>query len=191
MQNFSHQSKQQVRQQIRQQIGNLSKEYFFHSGQEICKTLCSLSCYKNAHTIFSYVSTDTEPCTFFLLKQALKDNKRLAVPKTYKNGRMEAVVIHSLSELSMGQFGILEPQKGEYLSPYEIDFSLIPCISMSIKGQRLGHGGGYYDRFLAQLTTSFAAACCGQLLTEALPVEVHDQPVPLILTEKSLLFCTH
>ena len=192
MQNFSHLSKQQARQTIKQIISTLPKEYFFDSGQKICKTLCSLSCYQQADAIFSYVSTNTEPSTFLLLEQALKDNKRLAVPKTYKNGTMEAIVIHSLSELSVGQFGILEPQSGESLSPNQIDFSLIPCMSMSLTGQRLGYGGGYYDRFLSQLSNrNFAAACCGALLTHSLPIEPHDQAIPLILTERSLLFCTH
>ncbi len=188
--NFSHLSKQQARLQIQQQRKALPESYFLSSGQEICKTLLSLSQYQAAKTVFCYLSTKTEPSTQLLLEQTLRDKKVLTVPKTAPNGGMEAIPIHSLSQLTVGQFGILEPMAGQPVPIEQLDFAVIPCVSVSLIGQRLGHGGGYYDRFLTDFSGSCFAVCCAKLLTEALPTEAHDISVPCIVTEKSVIFST-
>ncbi|WP_419574139.1 5-formyltetrahydrofolate cyclo-ligase, partial [Ruminococcus sp.] len=113
----------------------------------------SLAEYKNADTIFCYVSTEKEINTIPLLQEILDSGKRLGVPKCTGKGIMDAYEIQNLEQLKIGSYGILEP--GEecdiILDPTEIQFAIIPCISCNRKGERLGHGGGYYDRYLEKM----------------------------------------
>ena len=189
MLNLSHLSKTEARLSLRQISRSLPTEYFLQAGQEICKTVLCLSQYRQANTVFCYVSTQKEPFTMPFLVQALQEGKQVAVPKSFSNGKMIPCHINSLEQLSPGRFGILEPpDTAPVISPKEIDFSLIPCVGLSLSGQRMGQGGGYYDRFLPTLSSPFIGCCASALLCESLPTEPHDIKLPLIVTEKMLLF---
>ena len=77
----------------------------------------------------------------------------MGVPKCISKGIMEVYKIRSFDDLEPGKYGILEPKEGcEKISPKAIHLALIPCLSCSMKGERLGYGGGYYDRYLQQIT---------------------------------------
>ena len=89
--------------------------------------------------------------TRIILETALQMGKRVCVPRCIpgKEHLMEAVEIHSMEELIPQTYGILEPRK-ELPSSTDrcFDLSLIPCVMADQRGGRLGHGAGYYDRFL-------------------------------------------
>jgi 5-formyltetrahydrofolate cyclo-ligase len=106
--------------------------------------------YKNAQTIFIYVSCKSEVDTHEIIKKALLDNKSICVPKviSLKEG-MEAISIKSFNDLRTGKFGILEPVSSERkLESSKIDMVVIPGLAFDWEGGRLGYGGGFYDRFL-------------------------------------------
>ena len=67
-----------------------------------------------------------------------------------------------------------------------IDFAVLPCVTCNYLGQRLGHGGGYYDRFLSQYRGGTVLLCRELLIRQEIPVEPHDYPVPWVLTERGL-----
>lgn len=81
----------------------------------------------------------------------------------------------------------MEPGEGAPLIPWgELSFAIVPCIAADRRGGRLGHGGGYYDRFLAWAPGDMAAAmvCFSDRLVDAVPMGELDIPVPLVVTEE-------
>lgn len=187
MNSFIHMTKQQARAAAASIASACSPDYFLQAGNEICRTLSALSSYQAASTVFCYVSTKKEPSTIYFLQKVLADGKRLVVPKSEPGGIMRFFVIDDLCMLSSGRFGILEPSGGEEIDAQEIDFSVIPCVAMSLSGQRLGHGCGYYDRFLSTCRPPCVAVCACRLLVEQLPTEPHDKMLEMIVTEKGII----
>ena len=103
------------------------------------------------------------------------------------SGVMELRQITDLRQLSPGTFGIPEPPADAPALPADaIDFAVLPCVTCNHLGHRLGHGGGYYDRFLSQYRGGTVLLCREQLIRQEIPVEPHDYPVPWVLTERGL-----
>ena len=121
-----------------------------------------------------------------VLQAILQSGKRLGVPKCMEKGIMNVYEIHSLQELHPGAYGILEPKEApeRLIQPGAIDFALIPCISCDRSGRRLGHGGGYYDRYLEKTRCVKAVLCREELLVDEIPVEEHDLRMDLVISEK-------
>lgn len=104
---------------------------------------------------------------------------------------MDAYEIQNLEQLKIGSYGILEP--GEecdiILDPTEIQFAIIPCISCNRKGERLGHGGGYYDRYLEKMPEDCEKAilCRESLMCDEIPTEEHDERMDLVISENGII----
>ena len=100
---------------------------------------------------------------------------------------MELRQVTDLKELSPGAYGILEPPAGSpSLSPDQADLAVIPCLTCSREGRRLGRGGGYYDRFLSRYRGAAVLVCREKLLRQEIPFGLHDYPVPWVVTEAGL-----
>lgn len=180
--------KRQKRKEIRQRIKQLESQYCADADRKILEHIVGLKEFQQAETVFCYVSTETEVDTVPILKEVLQSGKRLGVPKCTGKGIMDVCGITSLDELTVGAYGILEPNEKcrIILSPEEIDFSLIPCISCDRKGNRLGHGGGYYDRYLKQSRGVKAIVCRSRLMLEEVPTEPHDVRMDLVISEEKI-----
>ena len=158
---------------------------------KVKEKISKLSRRENADTIFCYVSTEKEINTIPLLQEILDSGKRLGVPKCTGKGIMDAYEIQNLEQLKIGSYGILEP--GEecdiILDPTEIQFAIIPCISCNRKGERLGHGGGYYDRYLEKMPEDCEKAilCRESLMCDEIPTEEHDERMDLVISENGII----
>ena len=180
--------KQKLRQALRALTDTLPQEYLAFSDRAIEARLLSLDAWKQAKRVFIYVSMGREPDTRGLLQAALTQGKTLAVPLTLADGIMEARVIRSLSDLKPGRMGILEPSDAApVLPPDEIDLIVVPCIAADRQGYRLGYGGGYYDRYLANTHCTKACLCRERLLQEALPYDAYDIPMTMVVTESKII----
>lgn len=181
----ARQEKQTLRKQIRTEMQLIPDDYFHQAGRQICRRVLKSEAYRQAKTIFCFVSHGKEPDTHSLLEQALADGKTLCVPLCKAQGEMDAKVIHSPNELQPGSYGIPEPgENAETLLPSQIDLAVIPCLAASRDGKRLGKGGGYYDRFLAAYTGKAVLLCPEKLILDTIPTEPHDIWLPKIFTEK-------
>lgn len=180
--------KQALRLRVREQERALSARYKEESDAAIAALVRALPDYREARTVFSFFGTKREINTRPILEDALAAGKRLCLPLCTKEpGIMELRVVASLDDLTPGVFGILEPSADcPVLTPDEVDFAVLPCLSCTRAGRRLGQGGGYYDRFLTQYRGSAVVLCRGELLHEDIPLEPHDLPVPWVVTEKGL-----
>lgn len=165
----------------------LPEEYCVRADQNICRHILSSGEYKEADMIFTYVSRREEVDTFQIIKTAFEDGKRICVPKCIEKGRMQAFQIKSFSELSQGKYGILEPiDVCPVVTEEEIDLALVPCLSCDIYGNRLGYGGGYYDRYLNKVKFAKAVLCRKRLMVPKVIVEETDCKMDFIITEEGI-----
>jgi 5-formyltetrahydrofolate cyclo-ligase len=99
---------------------------------------------------------------------------------------MLAVRIRDLDCLVPGAYGIPEPSDaGETVSAKDLDLIIVPCVAAFKDGKRLGHGAGYYDRFLAGGSGKTVCLCFRELLEAHIPVEDTDITMFLVVTEET------
>ena len=174
--------KKELRRKIKEKLSFTTEKYRKEADRKITESILKLEEYQSAGCVFCYVSTEKEMDTFSVLQAILQSGKRLGVPKCMEKGIMNVYEIHSLP----GAYGILEPKEApeRLIQPGAIDFALIPCISCDRSGRRLGHGGGYYDRYLEKTRCVKAVLCREELLVDEIPVEEHDLRMDLVISEK-------
>lgn len=178
--------KQELRRIVRHLAEKLDEGYQRKADQTIVRRILALPEFQSADHVFCFVSTAQEINTRPLLEAVLAAGKVLSVPRCV-DGCMELRQITGLSELSPGIIGILEPNETAPLTdPDLVDFAIIPCLTCNHDGQRLGHGGGYYDRFLSHYRGGMVLLCRELLIRDEIPVEPHDYPVHWVLTERAL-----
>lgn len=179
--------KQTLRRLARQRISLLAAGYLSQAGREIARQVASLPEYQEADTVFAFCGTDREINTRPLLMQVLSDGKRLFLPRCTALGTIEAREIGSLDCLRIGRYGITEPPADSPVAdPSAISLCLVPCLAADRNGNRLGHGGGYYDRYLPACHGAAILLCPEQLIMESIPRETHDYPFSVVVTERGI-----
>lgn len=119
---------------------------------QLTQRFIQLPAFQEAQTLATYLSMGHEFSTASLIQAALQLGKRVCVPRTYPQGRMEFVE-YDPNILEKTRFGLLEPnEKGKLVDQSEIDLIHVPGLVFQSKGYRIGYGGGYYDRYLADFT---------------------------------------
>ncbi len=143
--------------------------------------------FKKAQVIACYYSMAGEIDTLPLLKAILAQNKVLCLPKSYPKGELRFFRTDDLSVLQKGYMGIMEP-KGmeEEWAGGEIDLCLVPAVAVDLAGRRLGHGGGYYDRFLPHLKGESAAFVLKEQITQGFPCENNDFLIKYIIDSEGI-----
>ncbi len=156
-----------------------------------CHALAAQAEFRNARTVMLFLAIPGEIDTAELMRAAWRDGKTVLVPVVvWEERSMVAKAIDSLdSGLVETAQGIREPVGGEAWPVEEIDLIVVPALAFDRQGNRLGRGGGFYDRFLA--LPGMRATLCGiafaeQLLDEA-PTGDHDVPVDMIVTDTDVL----
>lgn len=178
--------KQRLRRVIRELDAQLSPRYRMDTDRAIAAHLLAMPEYQAAGAIFCFVGTGHEVNTRPILADALAAGKLLCVPRC-TDGRMELRQITALDQLSPGAYGILEPPADAALCCVDtVDFAVLPCVTCNHSGQRLGHGGGYYDRFLSTYRGGTVLLCREKLIRAEIPIEPWDMPIPWVLTERGL-----
>jgi len=169
----------------------LSAEQRREASARIRRLVAELPEFERARTVMLFVSLPDEADTQGIIADALAASKTVAVPKVdRKRKAMDACRLHTLDRgLAPGVFGIPEPQATDVVAPGEIDFVLVPARGYDREGNRIGRGGGYYDRYMAH--PDFHATRCGigfaaQVL-DAVPHDAHDLPVKMLVTEDGVL----
>jgi 5-formyltetrahydrofolate cyclo-ligase len=149
------------------------------------------SFYRAAPTIVLYTAKDNEVATDPLLADALGSKRRVLLPRVIPEiHELVLVRVRNCAELVPGNFGILEPTGAEIVPVADLGPALfcVPGVAFSRTGQRLGRGGGYFDRALAAVgpkTVTAGLAYSFQLL-DRLPESPNDRRLNLIFTESAL-----
>lgn len=174
-----------LRKQLIEQIQELPSNYINESNEGIFNTVINIPEFTQAKTIFCYYSLGREPDTTKLIEYALSLGKTVTLPVCLKNGIMEARVITSTKELTEARFHLLEPLSStQVIQPEALDFVIVPAVTFDFEGYRLGRGGGYYDRFLQNVTAYTVGIARERLMMDRVPREKHDMPVRCVATEK-------
>ena len=148
--------------------------------EELTQRLLELPAFQEAKTLATYLSFDHEVSTAGLIQAALQFGKRVCVPRTYPHGRMEFVE-YDPDILEKTRFGLLEPnERGQVVDKSEIDLIHVPGLVFQSKGYRIGYGGGYYDRYLADYTGKTVSTIYSIQQKEFQP-DVFDQAVQEVL----------
>lgn len=156
---------------------------------DLARMVRSLWQYQRNSVLFTYVSTAIEVDTHGIIRQALVDGKRVAVPRCIPGTRfMTFYFIHDLNELAPGMFGVLEPNplRHEAVTDLSNGLCLVPAFSYDWQGYRLGYGKGYYDRFLSRFQGNIVGICYSDCIQRTLPHGRFDRPVELLVTENYL-----
>lgn len=175
--------KSELRKQVLQEMKALPREQKQAMDQALTERFLKHPFYQEANTIATYLSFPHEFQTQGLIEQALKDGKKVLIPKTYPKGRMDFVV-YDLQQLVKTSFGLLEPQGNlEVVAASQIDLIHVPGLAFTMEGYRIGYGGGYYDRYLEHFS--------GHTLSTVYPCQIrdfspenHDIPVQEVLIDE-------
>ncbi len=157
--------------------------------EAIAKHLRSLSFFQRAAAVLSYVSIPgDEAGTRDLLSQLAEEDRFVLVPRSLPGGDLSWHRFYGLASLVEGRHGILEPAPcapavTSWPSPAVV---LTPGVAFTPEGCRLGQGGGYYDRFLAEFSGVSIGLAYSCQITRSLPQSHHDCPVDYVITEETV-----
>ena len=161
------------------------------SGQAILERVLGLEAYRRAKLVHTYVSSkENEVDTRALICTCLAQGKRVAVPVVMPGTKTLAhALIDGLDQLVVGPWGLAQPDPATATwlpAEARIDLVVVPGLAFDRRGQRIGWGGGYYDRFLAQVQTVKVGLCYDALVLDCIPGEPHDVPVDLVVAETAI-----
>lgn len=142
---------------------------------------------KQAQTIMLFYGVRSEADTRPLIKTLLRQGKRVVLPRCLSRQNMEGRAIDEQSELYLSAYGIPEPgEECPVVGQAEIDLILVPNLCCDRRGYRLGHGGGYYDRYLSEFSGLTVSLCPDEWLAEELPTDEWDVPMDIVLTQTQI-----
>lgn len=140
--------------------------------------------YRASETVLVYFARPFEIATSMIIYAALANHKAVGLPVTTEDHRMVFRRITSLRELQPGRFGILEPKDSrEEIFPDEKTLCVCPALCCDMQGFRLGFGGGYYDRYLADFPGVKAALCYSDSLIPSMEHDAFDIPMDVLHTD--------
>ena len=180
--------KAQLRQSLRNGLLEMSPETRQRKSLQACLNLVSLALFKDASAVMIFLSLPYEVDTTEAIEQAWSMGKTVAVPRTFwKQKTMDAVRIESFQEeFSVSGFGLRNPVSQTVVPLEEIDLVVAPGLGFDAQGNRLGQGGGYYDRFLClpQLKARRCGFAFEQQVVPCVPCEETDQAMEFLVTDK-------
>ena len=175
--------KAELRKQVLQDMKAIPREQKQSMDQALTERFLNYPFYQEAKVIATYLSFPHEFQTQGLIEQALKDDKKVLIPKTYPKGRMDFVV-YDPQQLVKTSFGLLEPQGNlEVVDVSQIDLIHVPGLAFTTKGYRIGYGGGYYDRYLEHFSGHTLSTVYHYQVQDFIP-ENHDIPVEEVLIDE-------
>jgi len=180
--------KQKIRNEIRKKLSKINNLIIQKNSKIICNKLLSLKEFKAAQNIGLYYSKDHEIETANSILKFLEMGKKVSLPKI-KNQELEFKRIETLDEIETGKFNIKEPlNKCPTIKSQELDILIIPCLAIDEQGNRIGRGGGFYDKFLSQ-TNNIKTICIVHDLQilKKVPKEKHDKKIKIIISEKKII----
>lgn len=176
---------------LRRKYRQLRNEISLHLRQSaesvVTQRVTALKAFRECDTLFAFISAKAEISTEGIIQTAFELNKQVAVPLVLDKEKMCFIYISSLSDLKEGSFGIREPKyDSEKLAvPTKHSIMLVPALAFDKSLNRLGYGGGYYDRYMAEnpapLKTGIGFSV--QYSEELLPRDEYDLPLDILITE--------
>ena len=180
-----------IRRQMQDKRLARPKDIWEQESRALSGHLLETPMYQNAQTIFAFMSIGGEPDLSPVIRQALRDGKAVALPRTEDDIRMNFYRIDSADDVKPGRFNIPEPALCDDKKRMKIDENtlvILPGLAFDLSGMRIGHGKGYYDRYLADdpYRNRMMAAFSFQE-AENIPASPLDVPVNWVVTERGVI----
>ena len=173
--------KKTLRAEIRAKKRAMTEEQIESASRRLGELFADCEAYRQAKTIYGYLPYNQEVRTVPMLERALADGKRVAVPKVYGD-RMKFIYMTDLNRVEKGYANIPDPVDDEPVAEDPTAMVLMPGLAFDREGHRIGYGGGFYDKFLAEEPEHPTVALCyGVQMLEKLDTEEFDIPVDLVL----------
>ena len=170
-----------LRKRIREQKRAMTPAEIAEKSRILGEKFLASEAYRNARTIYGYLPYNQEVRTEPILRQALADGKRVAVPKVYGE-EMKFLYLTDLNRVEKGYAGIPEPIGDEPVAQDPTALVLMPGLVFDPEGHRIGYGGGFYDKFLAREPGHPTVALCYDFqVLPKLEAEEFDIPVDWVI----------
>lgn len=183
-------TKKEIRKRILKQRRECPPEIRHEASGRIVHSVLQHPWFAEASDIYAYADFDGEAETRTLIETALREGKRVWLPKV-RGEDMEFYPVMSMDSLSEGAFGILEPSAKDVSASENAagkSLMLLPGVAFDRAGNRIGYGRGYYDRYLAVCPGIPKIALAFEFqITDRIPAEHTDIKADLIITEKGVL----
>ena len=177
-------TKDEIRHAIRVQRAGLTLDWIDKNSKAAIAQLSELPVLKDAAALACYLAKPFEVQTQRFIEGCVTAGKRVCVPRHLdgKTGYAWSWVQPGAAWRD-GPWHIAEPAQYEPVEMEALHFAIVPAVAVDRAGHRLGHGGGNFDRLLAGLTCTRAALVFDFQLIDEIPMEAHDVPVNIIVTE--------
>jgi 5-formyltetrahydrofolate cyclo-ligase len=186
--------KERLRGIFSQRLAEISDDQAAEKSKRACTNLISTKQFEEAGVIMFYLAMPKEADATGGIICSWEKGKTVVVPRVFwREKKMTAVRIDSLEgDFAMERCGLRNPRSGDEVSEEKIDLIIVPGLAFDRRGNRLGRGGGYYDKFLAQpkLRAKKCGFCFAEQLLEQdnLAAGPQDIGVDLLITDKEIIF---
>jgi len=175
-------SKKLLRQEIKLRKRQFTRKQLDELSFSVIQRLNENRKFKEAKIIMLYYSLPDEVNTHELIDSIAREGKKVVLPVVIDDENMELREYNNENDLKVGAFNILEPIGKRFEQYDNIDVAVIPGMSFDKKGNRLGRGKGYYDRFLPKIKNAYTIGICFDFQKEdCIPVDVFDRKVDEVI----------
>lgn len=185
--------KKQLRGKLLAVRRKLNSEFVITQSDNMAQRLFLWPFYQRAKVVMLFLSMPDEPQMTSIMDHSWREGKTVCVPNMRQEfGLMDAAIIDNREGLIRGRYNLLVPDPA-YLSlidPEKIDLIIVPAVAYDAKGNRLGMGAGYYDRFIPRATQAvLVGAIWSSNIIDDIPIAEYDKPVQYLLTENGIMHC--
>ncbi len=178
---FVGKTKKEIRKEMLKKRDALQKGYVKKQSEKVFKLLKTINAFLNAESFFIYVDFRNEIKTDKIIN--FLKNKLVLLPKI---GGEEMYAVKKEEETKLNKYGILEPKSSNAYTG-KIDVCIIPLVACSKKGDRIGFGKGYYDKFLKSTNSLKIGLAYSWQVLDNFESEPFDEKLDIIVTEKEII----
>jgi 5-formyltetrahydrofolate cyclo-ligase len=181
--------KAELRRRMRRARQGIPADQRARMAEIVADRLFALPEAASARTLLLFYSFGSEVATAGMAARVRAEGKRLLLP--YVEDAMEAAEVREGDELVRAPYGAREPARRVPVDPAAVEVVVTPGLAFDLRGNRLGYGGGYYDRYLARLRSDTVRIGIGYAvqIVDRVPAGPADQPVDLVVTEADVIDC--
>ncbi|WP_138415783.1 5-formyltetrahydrofolate cyclo-ligase [Aquibacillus sediminis] len=183
-------TKAEYRNKMKKQLKQLSIKKKTQIEQRLSSQLFATEAWKEADVIGITISQKHEWNTKNIIEKAWSMNKVICVPKCYpKESKLEFYQLDSFDQLESVYFNLFEPipEQERRIDKNQVDLMIVPGLVFDPSGFRIGYGGGYYDRYLADFGGTTLSLASTMQIIDTVPADDYDISVDHVLTETGLL----
>lgn len=176
-----------LRQEMIHRRNLVSETQYQISGEKVCEKICSLKAYQTAQMIMAYAPFGKELNIWPLIHENIRMGRPIALPRVTGSGTMVFHLVRDIHDLVRGTYGIMEPDG--HTPIITGDFMIMPGLAFDKYKNRLGYGGGFYDRYLNQCVKKpYTCAVAYEFqIKDQVPALSHDQRPDCIITPDNFL----